>query len=247
MSRSSTLLGKLSRGGSFDSWLFCGYKVFFFFSLFGWWYTISPPLTDSPDTKDTNEGMFQDQDVERHALKNSYVEVDEEGTQNLAKELNSRLKLLKEPLPPCNPDGGNPSSTELEGQLWSQKNNGVWKKKWFVWRFSQLHQQWVLYAYKSRDSSVPSSILTPVNFIFLTLAMLQVSLKDLVPSKIRAVIKTGNDDPNATNMHKITFVHLEEFSVKQQELNLEQMARRNVPASKHQLRIFTKKALYILG
>ena len=39
----------------------------------------------------------------------------------------------------------------------------------------------------------------------------------IVPGKVKSVLRTLNDDPNAKSLLKVTFVHGEEFSKKQQE------------------------------
>lgn len=82
----------------------------------------------------------------------------------LAHEIGQHLALLKTPLPVVNGEGLMVSSTQMQGWLWSQKGYRGWKKRWFVWRYSDLHEQWNLYAYKSPDHMVPHhhhSIITP--------------------------------------------------------------------------------------
>jgi hypothetical protein len=72
-------------------------------------------------------------------------------TGKLAHEIREHLALLKTPLPVVNSEGLMVSSTQLEGWLWAQKGFRGWKKRWFVWRYSDVHEQWNLYNYKSKD------------------------------------------------------------------------------------------------
>lgn len=73
---------------------------------------------------------------------------------DLGKEIHAHLKVLKAALPPVSEEGLTPTSALLDGWLWVQKNEGRWKKRWFVWRYSDMHEQWNLYAYKSPDHAV---------------------------------------------------------------------------------------------
>jgi hypothetical protein len=69
-----------------------------------------------------------------------------------------------------------------------------------------------------------------------------------VPGKVKSVLRTLNDDPNAKSLLKVTFVHGEEFSKKQQETNLEAMKKTDdVPTSKTFLRVFTRKSVVMLA
>jgi len=77
----------------------------------------------------------------------------------LAHEIGQHLALLKTPLPVVNGEGLMVSSTQMQGWLWSQKGYRGWKKRWFVWRYSDLHEQWNLYAYKSPDHMVRTTTL----------------------------------------------------------------------------------------
>ena len=77
----------------------------------------------------------------------------------LAHEIGQHLALLKTPLPVLNGEGLMVSSTQMQGWLWSQKGYRGWKKRWFVWRYSDLHEQWNLYAYKSPDHMVRTTTL----------------------------------------------------------------------------------------
>lgn len=70
---------------------------------------------------------------------------------DLAREIHGHLRFLKAALPAVNNSGLTVSSTQMEGWLWTQKNESRWKKRWFVWRYSDAHEQWVLYAYKSQE------------------------------------------------------------------------------------------------
>jgi hypothetical protein len=73
-------------------------------------------------------------------------------------------------------------------------------------------------------------------------------LPAIVPGKVKSVLRTLNDDPNAKSLLKVTFVHGEEFSKKQQETNLEAMKKTDdVPTSKTFLRVFTRKSVVMLA
>jgi hypothetical protein len=80
----------------------------------------------------------------------------------LAHEIGQHLALLKTPLPVVNGEGLMVSSTQMQGWLWSQKGYRGWKKRWFVWRYSDLHEQWNLYAYKSPDHMVRTTLPTTI-------------------------------------------------------------------------------------
>jgi hypothetical protein len=70
----------------------------------------------------------------------------------------------------------------------------------------------------------------------------------IVPGKVKSMLRTLNDDPNAKSLLKVTFVHGEEFSKKQQEANLEAMQTTDdVPTSKSFLRVFTRKSVVMLA
>lgn len=73
---------------------------------------------------------------------------------DLATEIHSHLKVLKANLPVVMRNGLPAPSTNVEGWLWIHKNEGKWKKRWFVWRYSDLHEQWNLYAYTNPENAV---------------------------------------------------------------------------------------------
>jgi hypothetical protein len=167
----------------------------------------------------------------------------------LAREIHEQLKVLKAALPAAGSDGLIVSSTRMEGWLWMQKDNGRWKKRWFVWRYSDAHQQWNLYAYKNKETMVLPPPTTPPRLGSHPKRSHQVSRKlaDKVPSKVKSMLRTENDDPNSNKMVKVTFAHREEFSHKQQESNLECMEKDGVPTSKTFLRVFSRKTVFLLG